>query len=99
MFPTASTGDYSTHCKHNVYVSILQAHTACLSDCALDVQTRGGALLHYDFSPLSNVTDFHSSPRFTSKGLRYFHRFNVGLCGKEVRRSEPDGDVFVKQFD
>ncbi|KAL6119742.1 elapor1 [Pungitius sinensis] len=62
-----------------------KAHTACLSDCALEVQTREGALLHYNFSPLSNVTGFHSSPRFTSKGLRYFHRFNLGLCGTEGR--------------
>lgn len=64
----------------------LQAYSACLSDCTLDVHTRAGALLHYDFSPLANVTGFHSSPRFTNKGLKYFHRFNVGLCGKEVRR-------------
>ncbi|XP_073325576.1 endosome/lysosome-associated apoptosis and autophagy regulator 1 [Pagrus major] len=62
-----------------------KAHTACLSDCALDVQTGGGALLHYDFSPLANVSGFHSSPRFTNKGLRYFHSFNLGLCGKEGR--------------
>uniref|UniRef100_A0A4W6CR71 Endosome-lysosome associated apoptosis and autophagy regulator 1 n=1 Tax=Lates calcarifer TaxID=8187 RepID=A0A4W6CR71_LATCA len=62
-----------------------KAYSACLSDCTLDVQTRGGAPLHYDFSPLSNVTSFHSSPRFTTKGLRYFHHFNVGLCGKEGR--------------
>ncbi|TNN82881.1 UPF0577 protein [Liparis tanakae] len=62
-----------------------QAHTACLSDCALDVQTTRGVPLHYNFSPLSNATNFHSSPSFTSKGLRYFHRFNVGLCGKEGR--------------
>uniref|UniRef100_A0A667ZZK5 Endosome-lysosome associated apoptosis and autophagy regulator 1 n=1 Tax=Myripristis murdjan TaxID=586833 RepID=A0A667ZZK5_9TELE len=41
--------------------------------------------LHYDFSPLANVTGFQSSPRFTSKGLRYFHHFNVALCGKEGR--------------
>uniref|UniRef100_A0A671YK37 Endosome-lysosome associated apoptosis and autophagy regulator 1 n=1 Tax=Sparus aurata TaxID=8175 RepID=A0A671YK37_SPAAU len=62
-----------------------KAHTACLSDCALDVETAGGAPLHYDFSPLANVSGFHSSPRFTNKGLRYFHSFNLGLCGKEVR--------------
>ncbi|KAK5894556.1 hypothetical protein CesoFtcFv8_011238 [Champsocephalus esox] len=62
-----------------------KAHTACLSDCTLDVKTGGGVLLHYDFSPLSNVTAFHSSPRFTSKGLRYFHSFNLALCGKEGR--------------
>lgn len=62
-----------------------KGHTACISDCTLDVQTGGGALLHYDFSPLANVTGFQSSPRFTNKGLRYFHRFNLGLCGKESR--------------
>ena len=77
------------------YLSILQAHTACLSDCVLDVQTAGGAPLHYDFSPLANVSGFHSSPRFTSKGLRYFHSFNLGLCGKEVRSWHP-GEVCEK---
>uniref|UniRef100_A0A7N6A7U5 Uncharacterized protein n=1 Tax=Anabas testudineus TaxID=64144 RepID=A0A7N6A7U5_ANATE len=60
-----------------------KAYSSCLSDCTLDMQTRGGTLLRYDFSPLSNVTGFNSSPRFTSKGLRYFQHFRVGLCGKE----------------
>ncbi|KAM9829175.1 endosome/lysosome-associated apoptosis and autophagy regulator 1 [Syngnathus typhle] len=64
-----------------------QAYTACLSDCTATVQTTGGALLHYDFSPLSNVTSFQSGPRFTSKGLRYFHHFSVALCGEEGRAS------------
>ncbi|KAM3618792.1 uncharacterized protein V6R79_024991 [Siganus canaliculatus] len=62
-----------------------KAHTACLSDCSLAVRTTGGALLHYDFSPLANVTSFLGSPRFTNKGLRYFHHFHLGLCGKEGR--------------
>ncbi|XP_017286358.1 endosome/lysosome-associated apoptosis and autophagy regulator 1 [Kryptolebias marmoratus] len=62
-----------------------KAYTACLSDCKVGVQTRRGALLRYDLSPLSNVTGFSSSPRFTNKGLRYFHRFNLGLCGTERR--------------
>ncbi|XP_019944302.2 endosome/lysosome-associated apoptosis and autophagy regulator 1 [Paralichthys olivaceus] len=62
-----------------------KAYSACLSDCMLDVKTRGGALLHYDFSPLANATGFHSSPRFTSKGLKYHQSFNVALCGKESR--------------
>ncbi|XP_019716362.1 UPF0577 protein KIAA1324 [Hippocampus comes] len=60
-----------------------QAYTACLSDCTAKVQTTSGAFLHYDFSPLSNVTSFQSGPRFTSKGLRYYHHFSVALCGKE----------------
>ncbi|XP_061908878.1 endosome/lysosome-associated apoptosis and autophagy regulator 1 [Entelurus aequoreus] len=62
-----------------------EAYTACFSDCTLDVATTESAALHYDFSPLSNITSFHSSPRFTSKGLRYFHHFNMALCGKEGR--------------
>ncbi|KAM6924795.1 endosome/lysosome-associated apoptosis and autophagy regulator 1 [Xenentodon cancila] len=60
-----------------------QAHTACLSDCTLDIQTKGGTLLRYHFSPLSNITSFLSSPRFTNKGLQYFHQFNLGLCRTE----------------
>ncbi|KAM9856084.1 endosome/lysosome-associated apoptosis and autophagy regulator 1 [Aulostomus maculatus] len=61
------------------------AYTACVSDCTLDLQLREGAPLRYDFSPLANVTGVHSSPRFTNKGLQYFQRFNVALCGKEGR--------------
>uniref|UniRef100_A0A3P9KN75 Si:ch211-163l21.8 n=1 Tax=Oryzias latipes TaxID=8090 RepID=A0A3P9KN75_ORYLA len=60
-----------------------KAHTACVSDCKVDVKTTEGTRLHYNFSPLSNVTEFYSSPSFTSKGLRYFHRFSLGLCGAE----------------
>lgn len=59
------------------------------------METAGGAPLHYDFSPLANVSGFHSSPRFTNKGLRYFHSFNLGLCGKEVRSCDP-GEVCEK---
>lgn len=64
----------------------VQVSTACRSDCTLDVQTPKGQWLHYDFSALSNVTGFQSSPRFTNKGLRYFHHFNIGLCGEKVRK-------------
>uniref|UniRef100_A0A669CZR2 Endosome-lysosome associated apoptosis and autophagy regulator 1 n=1 Tax=Oreochromis niloticus TaxID=8128 RepID=A0A669CZR2_ORENI len=82
-----------------------KAYTACLSDCMLDVRTSKGGRLHYDFSPLANVTSVHSSPRFTNKGLRYFHRFNLGLCGTEVRRNrarpstclESASDSFVEK--
>lgn len=79
-------GSYNLHTPQQHPDFFLQAFSACLSDCTLDMQTRGGTLLHYDFSPLANVTGFHSSSRFSSKGLRYFQYFNVGLCGKEVRK-------------
>ncbi|XP_041655541.1 endosome/lysosome-associated apoptosis and autophagy regulator 1 [Cheilinus undulatus] len=74
-------GATCVQCGPNTWTN--KAYTACLSDCVLDVHTKSGAHLHYDFSPLANVTGFHSSPRFTNRGLRYFHRFNLGLCGNE----------------
>uniref|UniRef100_H2UWY3 Endosome-lysosome associated apoptosis and autophagy regulator 1 n=1 Tax=Takifugu rubripes TaxID=31033 RepID=H2UWY3_TAKRU len=52
----------------------------------LDVLTTEGERMHYDFSALSNITSFQSGPRFTNKGLRYFHHFNIGLCGEKVRK-------------
>uniref|UniRef100_A0A8B9LMZ8 Si:ch211-163l21.8 n=1 Tax=Astyanax mexicanus TaxID=7994 RepID=A0A8B9LMZ8_ASTMX len=61
-----------------------QARSACVSDCTLAVKYRGQTL-QYNFSPLGNITHFQSSPRFTSKGLRYVHQFSVGLCGTEGR--------------
>ncbi|XP_030640294.1 UPF0577 protein KIAA1324 [Chanos chanos] len=61
-----------------------EAHSACVSDCTLTVNHRGETL-RYDFSALANVTNFQGGPRFTSKGLRYFHQFSVGLCGTERR--------------
>ncbi|XP_072569382.1 endosome/lysosome-associated apoptosis and autophagy regulator 1 isoform X2 [Paramormyrops kingsleyae] len=57
--------------------------TACVSDCTLSLPLQGGGLAHYDFSSLANTTHFHSSARFTSKGLRYFHQYSVSLCGNE----------------
>uniref|UniRef100_A0A674EH85 Endosome-lysosome associated apoptosis and autophagy regulator 1 n=1 Tax=Salmo trutta TaxID=8032 RepID=A0A674EH85_SALTR len=72
------------HCGPNTHSN--KAHSACVSDCRLDLQsTGGGEVLQYDFTPLANITSFQSSPRFTSKGLRYFHQFRVGLCGEEGR--------------
>lgn len=62
----------------------LQGRSACNSDCTLALLHKG-EILHYDFSPLARVTDFQSSPRFTIKGLQYFHHFSVMLCGMQVR--------------
>uniref|UniRef100_A0A8C4H1I4 Endosome-lysosome associated apoptosis and autophagy regulator 1 n=1 Tax=Dicentrarchus labrax TaxID=13489 RepID=A0A8C4H1I4_DICLA len=46
-----------------------------------DNHTPRMSLLIYDLLTAS----LPHSPRFTNKGLRYFHRFNLGLCGKEGR--------------
>uniref|UniRef100_A0A8B9LQA0 Si:ch211-163l21.8 n=1 Tax=Astyanax mexicanus TaxID=7994 RepID=A0A8B9LQA0_ASTMX len=55
-----------------------QARSACVSDCTLAVKYRGQTL-QYNFSPLGNITHFQSSPRFTSKGLRYVHQFTLSV--------------------
>ncbi|XP_063065737.1 endosome/lysosome-associated apoptosis and autophagy regulator 1 [Engraulis encrasicolus] len=73
-------------CGPNTYPN--KAHSTCLSDCKLTVSQRDGVVvetLHYDFSPLSNVTMAHSTPRFTSRGLKYFQQFSIALCGGERR--------------
>ncbi|KAI7797815.1 endosome/lysosome-associated apoptosis and autophagy regulator 1 isoform X2 [Triplophysa rosa] len=61
-----------------------KGRSACISDCTLALLHKG-EFLHYDFSPLARVTDFQSTPRFTSKGLQYFHHFSVMLCGTQNR--------------
>uniref|UniRef100_A0A8B9TQA0 KIAA1324 n=1 Tax=Anas platyrhynchos TaxID=8839 RepID=A0A8B9TQA0_ANAPL len=45
-----------------------------------------GRTLHYDFSALATSTAFASGPSFTSKGLKYFHHFNISLCGNHGRK-------------
>uniref|UniRef100_A0A8C1JVY5 UPF0577 protein KIAA1324-like n=1 Tax=Cyprinus carpio TaxID=7962 RepID=A0A8C1JVY5_CYPCA len=69
-------------CGPNTYSN--EGRSACMSDCTLALHHEG-EMLNYDFSPLANVTGFQSSPRFTSKGLQYFHHFSVALCGTENR--------------
>ncbi|XP_059359670.1 endosome/lysosome-associated apoptosis and autophagy regulator 1 [Carassius carassius] len=69
-------------CGPNTYSN--EGRSACMSDCTLALHYKG-EMLNYDFSLLANVTGFQSSPRFTSKGLQYFHHFNVALCGTEKR--------------
>ncbi|XP_056319615.1 endosome/lysosome-associated apoptosis and autophagy regulator 1 [Danio aesculapii] len=69
-------------CGPNTYSN--KGRSACMSDCTLALDHKGESL-YYDFSSMGNVTGFQSSPRFTSKGLQYFHHFNVALCGAESR--------------
>ncbi|XP_056629223.1 endosome/lysosome-associated apoptosis and autophagy regulator 1 isoform X3 [Triplophysa dalaica] len=61
-----------------------KGRSACISDCTLALLHKE-EFLHYDFSQLARVTDFQSTPRFTSKGLQYFHHFSVMLCGTQNR--------------
>ncbi len=40
--------------------------------------------LIYDLSALSSVGSILNGPSFTSKGTKYYHQFNISLCGAEV---------------
>ncbi|XP_067095809.1 endosome/lysosome-associated apoptosis and autophagy regulator 1 [Osmerus mordax] len=71
-------------CGPNTHTN--KARSACVSDCSLALRSGRGELLRYNFSPLANITGFQSGSRFTSKGLRYFHHFNMALCGTEGRK-------------
>nr|DBA33904.1 TPA: hypothetical protein GDO54_001524 [Pyxicephalus adspersus] len=61
------------------------AHSLCFNDCKMTVST-GGETLMYDFSLLSNVTTFLGSPKFTSKGFKYYHQFSISLCGNQGKK-------------
>uniref|UniRef100_UPI00398F42DF endosome/lysosome-associated apoptosis and autophagy regulator 1 isoform X2 n=1 Tax=Pristiophorus japonicus TaxID=55135 RepID=UPI00398F42DF len=60
-------------------------HTLCYNDCKF-VHHKDHRTWQYDFSLLSNSTTFTSAPRFTPKGVQYFHHFNIGLCGNQGRK-------------
>ncbi|XP_031794491.1 UPF0577 protein KIAA1324-like homolog isoform X2 [Sarcophilus harrisii] len=62
-----------------------QDHTVCYSDCFLSYMKENQSL-HYDFSNLSNVGSLMNGPSFTSKGTKYFHFFNISLCGHEGKK-------------
>lgn len=60
-----------------------QDHRQCYSDCHF-THTDGNVTLTFDFSPLRSVASLMNSPKFTSKGTKYFHVFNISLCGEKV---------------
>ncbi|XP_065813307.1 endosome/lysosome-associated apoptosis and autophagy regulator family member 2-like [Labrus bergylta] len=55
-------------------------HRLCYSDCHF-THTEGNVTLTYDFSLLGSVGSLMNGPSFTSKGTKYFHHFNISLCG------------------
>lgn len=60
-----------------------QVRSLCYNNCSFSLALLGRTL-HYDFSALATSTAFASGPSFTSKGLKYFHHFNISLCGNRV---------------
>ncbi|XP_035520234.1 endosome/lysosome-associated apoptosis and autophagy regulator family member 2 [Morone saxatilis] len=55
-------------------------HSLCYSDCHF-THTEGNVTLTFDFSLLGFVGSLMNGPSFTSKGTKYFHQFNISLCG------------------
>ncbi|XP_057180857.1 UPF0577 protein KIAA1324-like homolog isoform X1 [Triplophysa rosa] len=60
-------------------------HSVCFNDCSFShvVANRN---LTYDLSALSSVGSIMNGPSFTSKGTKYYHEFNISLCGTEGRK-------------
>ncbi|XP_022610407.1 UPF0577 protein KIAA1324-like [Seriola dumerili] len=56
-------------------------HSYCYSDCDF-THTEGNVTLTFDFSVLGSVGSLMNGPSFTSKGTKYFHEFNISLCGR-----------------
>ncbi|KAM9255352.1 LOW QUALITY PROTEIN: endosome/lysosome-associated apoptosis and autophagy regulator 1 [Cariama cristata] len=61
------------------------SRSLCYNNCSFSLALPG-RILHYDFSALAAGTAFASGPSFTAKGLKYFHHFNVSLCGNQGRK-------------
>ncbi|NXX53937.1 K1324 protein, partial [Scopus umbretta] len=59
-----------------------QLRSLCYNNCSFSLALPG-RILHYDFSALAAGTAFASGPSFTAKGLKYFHHFNISLCGNQ----------------
>uniref|UniRef100_A0A8C2AWK2 KIAA1324 like n=1 Tax=Cyprinus carpio TaxID=7962 RepID=A0A8C2AWK2_CYPCA len=61
-------------------------HSVCFSDC-LFTYTHQNRTLQYDFSALTSAGSIMNGPSFTAKGTKYYHLFNISLCGAEGHKS------------
>ncbi|XP_043944282.1 endosome/lysosome-associated apoptosis and autophagy regulator family member 2 isoform X1 [Protopterus annectens] len=57
----------------------------CFSDCAFTYRSKNQTLI-YDFRSFSTVYSLINGPSFTTKGTKYFHNFNISLCGNEGKK-------------
>ncbi|CAH2275655.1 UPF0577 KIAA1324-like homolog [Pelobates cultripes] len=55
-------------------------HSGCFSDCSLSHENENRTFT-YNFQNLTGVATLLNGPSFTSKGTKYFHVFNISLCG------------------
>uniref|UniRef100_A0A8C3JA57 KIAA1324 n=1 Tax=Calidris pygmaea TaxID=425635 RepID=A0A8C3JA57_9CHAR len=62
-----------------------QLRSLCYNNCSFSLALPG-RVLRYDLSALATGAAFASGPSFTAKGLKYFHHFNISLCGHQGRK-------------
>lgn len=74
---------YDTNHNVSLCFCFFQDHSLCYSDCHF-THAEGNVTLTYDFSLLGSVGSLLNGPSFTSKGTKYFHHFNISLCGGKV---------------
>ncbi|ROI15319.1 UPF0577 protein KIAA1324-like [Anabarilius grahami] len=60
-------------------------HSVCFNDCTFSHMDQNRTLT-YDLSALSSVGSIMNGPSFTSKGTKYYHLFNISLCGAEGKK-------------
>ncbi|KAM7178402.1 endosome/lysosome-associated apoptosis and autophagy regulator family member 2 isoform 2-T2 [Macrochelys suwanniensis] len=76
-------------------------HSTCFSDCTLSY-LRDNQSLNYDLTNLSGVGSLMNGPSFTSKGTKFFHFFNISLCGNKGKKmaicTDNITDVTVKDM-
>uniref|UniRef100_A0A8C8HAY8 MRH domain-containing protein n=1 Tax=Oncorhynchus tshawytscha TaxID=74940 RepID=A0A8C8HAY8_ONCTS len=61
-------------------------HSRCYSDCVFSY-SENNVSLSFDYSSLGSVGTLMNGPSFTTKGTKYYHLFNISLCGGEGRRA------------
>uniref|UniRef100_A0A671NJ01 UPF0577 protein KIAA1324-like n=1 Tax=Sinocyclocheilus anshuiensis TaxID=1608454 RepID=A0A671NJ01_9TELE len=61
-------------------------HSVCFSDCSF-TYTDQIRTLQYDFSALTSTGSIMNGPSFTAKGTKYYHLFNISLCGAEGHKA------------
>lgn len=58
-------------------------HSMCFSDCQF-THSEGNLTRTYDLSALRPVRALMNGPSFTSKGTKYYHLYNISLCGGQM---------------
>ncbi|KAL1257061.1 hypothetical protein QQF64_012606 [Cirrhinus molitorella] len=61
-------------------------HSVCFSDCSF-TYTDQNRTLQYDFTALNSAGSIMNGPSFTAKGTKYYHLFNISLCGAEGHKA------------